>query len=138
LNVFPIDEKMISITDNCENPNPDAFIFNTSLRLIEQGDVSTEAHNVIGKYLNEAENTGDNEAAIILLRQKLAILLRVADVIEKTLTEKKSIKRIIKDIQSKMKIKLKNDEIYAVRLILQGRDNMSVVENIGVSKLNNF
>jgi len=131
-------EKLVSMKGKCEKIETDAFVLNTRLGLVETGEVSNDAHDAINSYLQEANKKGDSDAEFIFLRQKISILLKVADLLEKILKNKKPIKRITKDIEKKLRIKIKVNEIYAVRLILQARGKEEIAERIVVSKFDKF
>jgi len=136
LDIVSVDEKIL-IQDKVDDKT-DAFVINTSLRLIEQGEVSDEANNSINKFLQEAEKTGDNEAGIIFVRQKFAILFKIADLLEKTVKKKQPAKSIIKNVNKHLRIKISVDELYAVRHILQGRGKENIAEMISLSKMDKF
>ena len=89
--------------------------------------------NIIGTY-----DLFNDDAAIIFIRQRLSILMKVADFLKVVLTEKKSIKHIIKTIKSDLRIKVKNDELYAVQLILKARGEEDVANRIITSKFDKF
>ena len=131
-------EKLVSIRSKCEKMDTDALVLNTRLGLIESGEVSDEAHGALISYLQEAAKKGDSDAEFIFIRQKISILLKIADLLETILTEKKQIKRIIKDVDKKLKIKMKINELYAVRLILKTRGKEEIANRILVSKFDKF
>ncbi len=137
LEIYPIEEIIEIQKDYTENDsNP--LVINTGLGIVESGEISKEAHTALNRYLQEADKTGDNDAAIIYIRQKLSILLKTADVLEKVLRERKSVKRVIKEIKSHLKIKTKVDELYAVTLILMARGKKEIADRIVLSKLDKF
>ena len=137
LEICPIED-LIEIKKDYIEKDSKLLIINTGLGLVESGEISEEAHTALNRYLQEADKTGDNDAAIIYLRQKLSILLKTADLLEKILSEKKSVKRVIKEIKSHLKIKTKIDELYAVHLILMTRGNEDIADRIILSKLDKF
>ena len=137
LDIYSLDDKVIK-KKKCHDINPNSLVINTKLGIIDSGKISDEAHNAINRYLNEAEKTGNDDAAIIFLRQRLSILMKVADFLKEVLSEKKSIKHIIKTIKSDLRIKVKNDELYAVQLILKARGEEDVVNRIITSKFDKF
>ncbi|TFG19462.1 MAG: hypothetical protein EU529_16295 [Promethearchaeota archaeon] len=137
LDIHSLDDK-VTIKKDCHDISPNCLVINTKLGIFDSGKISDEAHNAISRYLNEAEKKGNDDAAIIFIRQRLSILMKVADFLKEVLSEKKSIKQIIKVIKSDLRIKIKNDELYAVQLILKARDEEEVANRIIMSKLNNF
>lgn len=137
LEIIDIDDK-ISIMKEFTDENFEALVINTGLGIVESGETDNAAHASIEKYIQEADKTGDNDAAIILIRQKLSILLKVADLLEKILKEKKSVKNIIKDVKKHLRVQVKYDEISAVRLLLKTRGKKDVAEKIIMSKLDKF
>jgi hypothetical protein len=137
LEVLNIND-IIVIKKECVDPNPEILIVNTNLGIIESGEVSDEAHNAINRSIQEAEKTGNNDAAIIFLRQKLSILLKVANLLERIITKKTPVKRVLKEINSQLRIKVKIEDLYAVRLILKAKGKEDVVDKIIVSKFDKF
>lgn len=137
LDIYSLDDK-VTIKKECHDVNPNSLVINTKLGIIDSGKISDEAHNAISRYLNEAEKTGNDDAAIIFMRQRLSILMKVADFLKVVLTEKKNVKQIIKAIKSDLRIKVKNDELYAVQLILKARGEEEVANRIITSKFDKF
>lgn len=137
LDIYSLDDK-VTIKKECHDVNPNSLVINTKLGIIDSGKISDEAHNTIKRYLNEAEKTGNDDAAIIFIRQRLSILMKVADFLKVVLSEKKNIKQIIKVIKSDLRIKVKNDELYAVQLILKARGEEEVANRIITSKFDKF
>lgn len=137
LDLFPVDN-IVKIVDKSPEENPEVLVINTGLGIVESGEVSQDAHGALLRYLQEADKTGNDDAAIILIRQKIGILLKVADLLEKTLKDKTPEKKVLSLIRSKLKLKLRNDELHAVKIILRARDKENIAENIAVSKLSSF
>ncbi len=137
LDIIPINDLLL-IKDECVDNKSNTFILNTRFRLIENGVVSNEAHNSINRVLKEAIKINDNEAAIILIRQQISILLRVAELLEKILKKETPTRLILKEIQNHLKIKLKVDDLYAIRLILKAKNKEELSKKIIVSKFDNF
>ena len=135
--VNTLGEKVI-ISEDISEKAPNSFVINTQLKVIESGKLSKEAHTTIKNYLTEAVDTGDEETAIIYLKQKLSILLKVAEYLERNLKEKTSEKNIIKNLQTDMRIKINSNELNAVCLILLGKGKDDVVKNITLSKVDKF
>ncbi|MHA1150315.1 MAG: hypothetical protein ACTSR8_18975 [Promethearchaeota archaeon] len=139
-----IFQDILNVKDNLkvQEMKPDVkkgeLIVNTHFGLIENGKIDDNAHSAINRYIQEVTDTPDNDAAILLMRQRISILIKVADLLENSLKSKKSLKRIIKEISSSMNVKLKIDELYAVRLILKSRGSMETYNKIIVSKLDKF
>ena len=137
LDIFTFDDDHI-IKNECTSFIPGSYVINMKYGIVESGEISNDAHDAIGRYLQEAQKTGNNDAAIIFLRQKISILMKVADLLEDILTERMPEKRLFKEFQKQMKIKLKSDELYGVRLILKSRDRQDLVDKILMSKFDKF
>jgi hypothetical protein len=139
--IFPeihsLGEKVVISEDSSEKL-PNSFVINTQLKVIESGKILKDANSIIKDYVNEAVKMGEDEAAIIYLRQKFSVLLKVADFLEKNLKEKTSEKNVIKNIQTDMRIKINTNELYAVCLILSGRGKEDIVKSITMSKIDKF
>ena len=131
-------ENQIKIKNDLLDSDKDAFTLNTRLRIIENGEVFKDAHPSIAKILQEALKAGDNEAAIILMRQKLSILLKAAEILEKILKKPTPSRGILKLIQKHMKIKLRVDDLNAIRVILNTRGKVDLVNKIVMSKFDSF
>ncbi len=137
LDILPLENYM-KIKNEPEESDKDSFILNTRLRIIESGEVSKDAHPSINKILQESLKTGDKEAAIILIRQKLSILLKAAELLEKILKKPTVSRSILKDIQKYLKIKLKVEDLNAIRLILKAKNQEEIANRIVVSKFDSF
>jgi len=137
LDIFTFDDDLI-IKKECADFAPDSYVINMKYGIIESGEISNDANDAIGRYLQEAEKIGNNDAAIIFLRQRLSIFMKVADLLEQILTEKQPEKRILKDIRKHMRMKIKSDELYAIQLILKSRGREDVADKIIMSKFDRF
>ncbi len=137
LDIFPVEDK-IKVVKKSPEPNRESLIINTGLRLLEYGEICQDSHNAINRYLQDAEKMGDNEAAIISLRQKISILIQIADLLEKILIKKENEKQLINDINNHLRIKVKSDDLEAVKMILKVRGKNEVAERITVSKMSKF
>ncbi|MFX1339755.1 MAG: hypothetical protein ACFFDK_14175 [Promethearchaeota archaeon] len=137
LDIFIFDNDLI-VKDECADLAPGSYVINMKYGIVETGEISKDAHDAIRRYLQDAQKTGNNDAAIIFLRQKISILMKVADLLEEVLIQKLPEKHIFKEIRKHMKIKIKSDELYAVRLILKSRGRQNVADKILMSKFDKF
>ncbi len=130
--------KEVWILEDCAEAPDDSFVVNCRYSVLVRGTAEHEARKTISRYLSEAVTVGDNEAAVLFIRQKISALLRAADILESEIKGRTLARKALTIIESKSGITVRYDDLHIVLAILRSRGRDDIVESIVMGQLDGF
>ncbi|TXT57820.1 MAG: hypothetical protein BAJATHORv1_10528 [Candidatus Thorarchaeota archaeon] len=130
--------KDIIVVESCSVEGADTYVVDTQVPQRLSGKVGSNLSELVERYLDEALDIVDNEASIIMMRQKTHNLDKAAEAVEAVVSKKMSSREVMKKVKSSFRINLSLDELRAAMDILDGRGVVNIKELITVSGLDDF